>query len=165
MEMAKCPTGAVLTHTRKYLVLVGPYRTATGGADSVQPYALVPKTIHHSLVQGYSVFCEGLMTPGVETCRQIWASSVKLRVDVTFLLLDVPIDECIAHVQARRDRKGNDKPYDPELLVKKHRSSSNWIENLKAAGLPTQKLPWKAARDFCLHAYNLSAEGADPWAK
>lgn len=155
------PDGALVSYTPRSVALIGPYRSATGGADSVQPYALVPAAIHQTLVDGYDVFVEGLMTPGLETCRAIWKDAAKMRVQARFILLDVPIDRCTRHVQARRNRKGNEKPYDNAHLVKKHRSASSWIDNLKRAGIPAYRLPWWKARNHCLAVFGLSAEGVE----
>ena len=153
-----CPSGAVVSYTPASVALVGSYRSATGGADGVQPYALVPKAIEDLLNDGYSVFCEGLMSPGVETCRRIFQTTKRYHATCSFIALDVSIEECTAHVIKRRLRKGNLKPYDNDLLVKKHRSVMNWVGNLKNAGIPASKMTWPQARDYCLRTFNLGAE-------
>lgn len=151
------PQTAPSTHTKDGLVLVGPYRSATGGADSVQPYAFVPHTISHYIRKGKNVFVEGLMTPGVDTCRWIYEDAKKHGAKVTFIWLDVNISTCTAHVLARRARKGNEKPYDNAHLVKKHKSSFSWAQNLAKLGLPVQALTWEKARAYCLSEFRLTA--------
>jgi hypothetical protein len=155
------PKGAVISYTPAKVALLGPYHTPTGGVDSIHPYALVPQAIKHLLyVEAWPyVFAEGLMTPGVETCRQIYVAATRMRAKAHFVLLDVPIDVCTRNVEARRARKGTDKPYDNHHLIKKHQSANNWIRNLHDAGIPnTHKLTWKKALRFCMNQFELSAE-------
>lgn len=154
----------VVTFTRseRSIALVGKYSTPTGGADSVQPYALVPATALRLLGEGYNVLVEGLMTPGVETCKGIHRQATRHSVDGAchFVLLDVPVETCTRNVITRRTRKGNLKRYDNAHLVKKHRSASNWIDNLKAAGLPAHRLTWREARDYCYRVFKINSDGA-----
>ena len=161
------PHQTIVTFTRGSdrkgpIALVGKYSTPTGGADSVQPYAHVPATALALLREGYNVLVEGLITPGVDTCKAINAQATKYQTDalVEFVLLDVDIDTCTRHVLERRTRKGNAKTYDNSHLVKKHRSASNWIDNLKAAGLTARRMPWRNARDHVFKVFAINADGA-----
>lgn len=152
--------GSVISYAPRGMAFIGPYRTATGGADSIQPYAIVPQSIEHLMRKGggYDIFAEGLVTPGVALCERVYKSGMRAGYDCHFILLDVPIDECTQHVLARRHRKGNQKPYDNAHLIKKHRSALNWVRNLKQAKVPAMQMSWSAAVRFCLRTYALTAE-------
>lgn len=153
-------TGAMVTYTHSRLALVGKYRTPTGGADSVQPYALVPKTAVALLRDGHHVFVEGLMSPGIDTCTTLANNAKKLGANMRFIRLDIGFYKSCQNVERRRMLTGNDKPFDPINLRKKQQSCNNWLENLAAAGLPIWGFNWEQTRDFCLSAYNLKPSGA-----
>lgn len=159
----RCKSGALVSYTHHALAFIGPYRTPTGGADSVHPYTLVPAAIHELLQGGYSVFCEGLITPGVETCKRIWIDTTRIGAGVGFIALDVPLSVCIEHVQTRRQRKGNNKVFDTSNVEKKHRSVKNWVPNLKAAGVPAAFATWNRALRHCAATFDLTIKEADPW--
>lgn len=153
-------TGAKCTYTYGPLALVGKYSTATGGADGVQPYASVPTTALALLADGYNVMVEGLMSPGVETCKTLTRKARKLGATVRFIRLDIGFYQSCINVQRRRMLVGNTKPFDPINVRKKQKSCDGWFTNLAAAGLPVWGLNWEQARDYCLSAYKLSTAGA-----
>lgn len=134
---------ATYTHTAQGLVLVGKYGNACGGVDGVAPYAAVLDIVEEQ-AKGWerSIFMEGLATPGLETCQRL-AASVGGR--ALFIYLDVPVEQCIQNVLARRGRKGTTKEYNPANLIKKQKSASNWIRRLEANGLETASLAWDNA--------------------
>lgn len=153
-------TGAKCTYTYGPLALVGKYRTATGGADGVQPYASVPATALALLADGHSVLVEGLMSPGVETCKTLCAKARRLGAEVRFIRLDIGFYQSCENVKRRRMLVGNTKPFDPINVRKKQKSCDGWFTNLAAAGLPIYGFNWEQARDYCLFAYKLSTAGA-----
>jgi hypothetical protein len=160
VEEKRTKAGALLSITKENVVFIGKYRTACGGADGVQPYSLVPDAVRVCLANKRHVFCEGLMTPGVETCQTMARFARYHRVNAVFILLDASIDVCTRHVVERRERNGNFKPYDNAHLVKKHRSSKNWANNLRAAGLTCLNLKWGEARDYCQRSFGITADRA-----
>lgn len=153
-------TGAKCTYTHSRLALVGKYSTATGGADGVQPYASVPTTALALLADGHNVMVEGLMSPGVETCKTLTRKARKFSADVRFIRLDIGFYQSCENVKRRRMLVGNTKPFDPINVRKKQKSCDGWFTNLAAAGLPIWGLNWEQARDYCLSAYGLSTAGA-----
>lgn len=156
-----CPSGgASLTETTSGPVFVGRYRTATGGADGVQPYASVVMALQWLLRSSAKhIFVEGLMTPGVATCGVIYQTAHNFGVRCDFILLDIPTEVCTCNVLTRRARKGNEKPYDNAHLLKKHKSAGNWANNLRAAGMPCHNLTWRKARDYCCRSYGVGPSG------
>lgn len=153
-------TGAYCTYSWKRLACVGKYRALTGGADGVQPYALVPKTAIALLKDGRDVLIEGLMSPGVETCADLTKSAQKLGADVRFIRLDIGFYQSVQNVLRRRMLAGNEKDYDPGNLRKKQRSCDGWFENLAAAGLPIYGFEWTNTLSYCMESYGLTTEGA-----
>lgn len=153
-------TGAKCTYTYGRLALVGKYSTATGGADGVQPYSLVPTTALALLADGHDVLVEGLMTPGVDTCAELYRKAKKLGASVRFIRLDIGFYQSCENVKRRRYLAGNDKPFDPVNLRKKQNTCQSWFERLAAAYLPIYGFDWRNTRDYCLSTYKLNPDGA-----
>lgn len=155
-------TQANVTYTYSNLALVGKYTTPTGGADGVQPYSSVPKTALALLRDGKSVFMEGLMTPGVETCADLHAEAFKInpKMYFKFIRLDIGLYQSQQNVLRRRALTGNTKPFDPSNLRKKYQTAQSWFDRLATAGLPIWGLNWEQTRDLCLSTYRLDTTGA-----
>lgn len=149
---------ATYTHTGDAgVVLAGKYGTACGGVDGFQPYA----DLHHVLKQqsaiGRSVFAEGLVTPGQDTCVT-FASYFDHAV---FILLDTPETICIQNVLKRRAAKGNVKPYDPKNLYRKLASARSWATRLERAGLEVHRLQYRQAYNLTLELLGLPEPSVD----
>lgn len=155
-KQEKHASGAMVTRTVKgRCTLIGKYSTATGGVDTVHPYALAPKTAMAEINTERHVFMEGLMTPGIETLTKLRDFVWRREGGVMYIHLDVPLDVCIANVQARRDRRGNAKPFDPRNVIAKHQGARRWAERLDEAKLPIYQLDWKTARDEILRKFDV----------
>lgn len=127
-------------------VLVGKYLTSCGGVDGILPYADVYRVLMLRARAGDNVFAEGLVTPGVETCRRFAA----LFDWTVFILLDTPETDCIRNVLTRRNAAGNTKPYNPANLHVKARSARGWANNLERAGLEVHQLQYPSALRLAL---------------
>lgn len=160
-KLGKHPkTGAKVTYTYGKLALVGWYSSPTGGADGVQPYKLVPETAIALLQDGHNVLVEGLMSPGVETCKTIYKNAAKLNAYMKFIKLDIGYYQAVENVKRRRYLTGNTKPYDPINLRKKQRSVDGWFTNLAAAHLPVYGLDWNNTKGLCMQQFGLTVKGA-----
>ena len=153
-------TGAKVTYTRGKLALVGWYRSPTGGADGVQPYADVPRTALALLADGHNVLVEGLMTPGIETCTNIYKGATKFGAYMKFIRLNIGIYQSIENVKRRRQLVGNVEPFDPRNVRKKYETGERWLENLGAARLPVYGLDFTNAKSICMEAFHLKPSGA-----
>jgi len=99
------------------LYVLGPYTTPCGGCDRILPFALVPQLIQKYAQQGHVVF-EGLL---ISTCYGAIGRLMEEH-DSVVMFLDTPLEICIARVEARRAAAGNFRPFNPKLLIKKHRT-------------------------------------------
>lgn len=135
------------TTTRAGLVLLGRYRAQCGGVDLIAPYRSVRPTMEAALEAGHSaVFAEGLITPGVETCKG-FASLFKRAV---FIMLDTPEEQCVRNMLSRRVDMGKaNVPYDPANLYRKAKSARAWVDNLDRVGLESGRLQYPAALAVC----------------
>lgn len=97
------------------LYMLGPYLTAVGGMDVVQPYDLIPGLITKYAAKGNVLF-EGLLVGkskgSVGELLEQWGK------EAIMVFLDTPMDVCIKMVEARRAERGkNDKPFNPRNLA------------------------------------------------
>jgi energy-coupling factor transporter ATP-binding protein EcfA2 len=144
---------ATWTHTGTAgVVLAGKYGTACGGVDGLQPYADLHLVLQEQVAFGRSVFAEGLVTPGQDTCVK-FASYFDHAV---FILLDTPDTVCIKNVLKRRATKGTTKPYDPKNLYRKQVSARSWAYRLERAGLHVQRLQYRQAYTSALKLLGLT---------
>ena len=137
------------------VVLVGRYGNACGGVDGLQPYASIHDVLQAN--QGHRVLAEGLVTPGVDTCKAMAATADQH----LFIFLDIPAEQCIQNVLKRRTKKGTTKPYDPANLYRKRDSAASWARRLKDAGLNVKMASWAEAYLLCLDALGLPVPDAD----
>lgn len=127
------------------LLFVGKYRTATGGFDTVQPFAAgVRAACTRAREYGNPIVMESLITPGVETCQELARA-----MDLTFFWLDTPIEQCIANVTKRRHARGNMEPLDPDNLKRKAISVGSWAKRLHDAGLRVERGDWDYVYTRC----------------
>jgi adenylate kinase family enzyme len=149
---------ATWTHTGTAdMVLAGKYGTACGGVDGFQPYADLHQVLQEQVAFGRSVFAEGLVTPGQDTCVK-FASYFDHAV---FILLDTPDTVCIKNVLKRRATKGTTKPYDPKNLYRKQASAQSWAARLERAGLNVQRLQYRQAYTTALELLGLHEPSVD----
>lgn len=124
-----------------------------GGVDCIAPYNVVYDELwRQSLYLGNSMFAEGLITPGVETCRRF----AVLFDRAVFIHLATPDTECIKNMLRRRAGMGKAHlPYDPKNLYAKTKSAAAWANNLERAGLEVHRLQYKQAYSLTLKALGL----------
>jgi energy-coupling factor transporter ATP-binding protein EcfA2 len=134
-------------------VLLGKYGNACGGMDGFQPYEDVHQVVSRLGANGFNVFGEGLITPGVETCYRM----AQQFYHHAFIFLDTPVEQCVANVLKRRARKANDKEYNPANLYKKHQSAASWADRLEKAGLQVFRAQYPEALRLTLARLSLTA--------
>lgn len=145
---------ATWTRTRKKdFVLVGRYTNpAGGGIDGITPYSSVMDILHWNSYYERNVFCEGIVTPGLETCQKFSS----MFDDSTFILLTTDVDTCIRHVLDRRKVAGNDKEFNPKNLLLKSKSVVSWANRLEGSGLNVKRFTYDQALRFTLRKFDLS---------
>lgn len=142
-----------ITVTDRGVGLYGRYLNACGGVDGIQPYADFIETMRlHRHRKHLMRFAEGLVTPGVDTCKRM----AEYHGNALFLLLDTPETDCIANVLKRRAAAGNSKPYSADNLYKKARSARSWADNLERVGLQVKRVQYKDALFETLEALDLT---------
>lgn len=95
----------------KQVYVVGSYKNACGGCDSIQPYGLIwPRVLKYAEC-GHVLF-EGALVSS--SYGNIGRDSEVFGQDFVFAFLDTPLEVCLDRIRQRRAAKGNNKPLDPK---------------------------------------------------
>ena len=115
-ETDKRPYGYIVQMpTGCELAVVGPYHTACGGCDAVQPYAHILDHINAAVGNGCDVLFEGaLVSSSYGSVGVLLNSYATTGHRAVFAFLDTPLQTCLDRIKARRAAKGNHEPLDPK---------------------------------------------------
>lgn len=94
------------------LYVVGPYKTACGGCDAVQPYSEIIPRIREAADAGHHVLFEGALVSS--SYGTIGHAMNEYAPDAVFAFLDTPLEECLARIARRRAARGNLEPVNPK---------------------------------------------------
>lgn len=104
-EGAKKPSGYVVALPNgKKLGVVGPYTTACGGCDAVQPFDRIWPLVESFYQTCDHVFFEGALLSTVYGSQG--KASEALGSDFVFAFMDTPLEECVRRVNSRRAAAG-----------------------------------------------------------
>lgn len=143
-------------YTTYGVVLLGKYtHRPCGGLDCVAPYSDVFRML--KLLTDRRVFAEGLMTPGIETCKRY----ADLYDRAAFIHLDTPEDQCLRNHLKRKATIGSTRPYDPKNLYKKAITARRWADNLERAGLEVHRLQYRQAHTLTLELLGLRSPSVE----
>jgi hypothetical protein len=110
-EGSRKPEGYMMESCAGQLFVVGPYETACGGCDAIQPYSLIwPRVVDYAQ-RGHVLF-EGALVSS--SYGNIGRDSEVYGTQFVFAFLDTPLEVCLDRIRKRREAKGNMKPLDPK---------------------------------------------------
>lgn len=115
-------------HFNRPLYVVGPYVTACGGCDAIQPYSDIWPRVADFAQRGHVVFEGALISTNYGT---IGEASEAYGDDFIFALLDTPLELCLERVRKRREAKGNMKPLNTKQTETKHRNIYNMCMKIR----------------------------------
>lgn len=98
--------------TGKTLFVVGPYKTACGGCDAIQPYSEIIPLVREAVDWGEDVLLEGALVSS--SYGSVGHMMNEYAPDSVFAFLDTPLEECLARIARRRAAKGNFEPVNPK---------------------------------------------------
>ncbi len=96
----------------KLLFVVGPYTTACGGCDAVQPYSEIWPLAQEAIDMGHHVLLEGALVSS--SYGSIGHAMNAYAPDAVFAFLDTPLEVCLQRIAARRAARGNFEPVNPK---------------------------------------------------
>lgn len=105
----------------KTLHIIGPYETACGGCDAIQPYARIWPMVEAAADDFHvdHVFFEGALVSS--SYGNIGRASEVYGDDWVNAFLDTPVEECIRRVNERRAQRG------AEPIANTHNIEDKWI--------------------------------------
>lgn len=93
------------------LLIVGSYKNACGGCDTIQPYSLIWPRIELYAQHGHVLF-EGALVSS--SYGNIGRASEAYGSQFVFAFMNTPLAVCLDRVCKRREERGNLKPLDPK---------------------------------------------------
>jgi hypothetical protein len=141
----KRPEGykVVIPGLRRALYVVGPYETACGGCDAIQPYELIWPRVEAYARKGHVLFEGALVSSSVGNIGRAMAARKKHCV-VGFL--DTPLAVCISRIEKRRAARGDDRPLNPKNTTVKHQAVERSRPKLEELGLRCVTLKHKGSQ-------------------
>lgn len=101
----KHPVGYMATlPSKELLFIVGPYETACGGCDAVQPFARIWPLVQYGVQRAAHVLFEGALLS--TTFGKIGAESEVYGDDFVWAFMDTPLEKCRQRVDTRRGVRG-----------------------------------------------------------
>jgi hypothetical protein len=126
----------------------GHYETACGGGDTITNVSDVFDSVNDLANEGMDVLFEGIISQD----DVVRTADLHRRHKLLVIYLDVPIDVCLASIQARRDARGDAKPLNPKNTVNRLKSLASNFSRLKDAGVDVRKLGRDEALSAALEA-------------
>lgn len=139
------------------LCVVGHYEVPSGGVDRFlangkRNFDDVYAFVRRAHADGFDVLYEGLLIMSdTKRCVQLHRDGLPLMV----VMLDVPLDVCIAGIQSRRDARGDVRVINPANTESKAKLTMKQMRELTEAGIDARLLSREAAIDACVSLLGL----------
>lgn len=118
------------------LFIVGPYVTACGGCDAVQPYSEIWPMVDRYAQMGWDVLFEGALVSSsygsIGHAMNYWQTNQGAK--CVFAFLDTPLDVCLQRIAARRAARGNFEPVNPLNTTVKHQNVLRTKDQMRKLG-------------------------------
>lgn len=121
--------------------IIGPYETACGGCDAIQPYDRIWPLVEKYAKKGHVVFEGALVSSSVGEIGRSMAARRKK--DCVVCFLDTPVEVCLKRIEKRRKKKGDDRPLNPHNTTVKHQAVERSRPKLEALGLRCETINHK----------------------
>lgn len=116
------------------LVVLGHYETPCGGTDTITKPDDVFRMVRDHNTMHHDVLFEGIIV-GDDVTR-----TATLHLDglpLMVIALNTPLEECFRGIQARRDERGDDRPFDKKNTTSRAERLKRNMSRLKASGVET----------------------------
>jgi thymidylate kinase len=124
------------------LYLVGSYENVCGGLDGVGTQDDCAKLITKAYLFG-NVLCEGLLLSSVSSGATVPAAMIEAagKDRVIFAFIDTPLEVCLDRVRARRQERGETKPFNETNTRKKYEDTQAARQRLIDEGCRVADIP------------------------
>lgn len=132
----KRPYGYDVTLSNSELFVVGPYVTACGGCDAVQPYSEIWPMVDRAAQEGKHVLLEGALVSSsygsIGHAMNYWQT--RQSTDCYFAFLDTPLELCLERIAERRAARGNFEPVNPKNTTVKFENVARTKDQMRKLG-------------------------------
>lgn len=148
------------------LYVVGHYEQPCGGCDTIVNVAnfdggmldFIYSNVRSASAQGHDVIYEGLIVQSdIRRCVELNATT-----PVLVIILDVPLEVCLAGIQSRRDARGDVRQLNPKNTIAKMKTVPLQERRLKAGGVDVRRLGRDDAERVCLDTLRLGSSSVPP---
>lgn len=115
----------------KTLYVVGHYETACGGGDTMKGTDDVFDAVRRWADSNFDVIFEGIISQD-DVLRTV---ELHRRHKLKVIALRVPIEDCLAGIQARRDARNDERPLNPRNTVERAKRLQGIVSRLRDAGV------------------------------
>jgi hypothetical protein len=131
---------------RRPVFIIGPYETACGGCDAIQPYDLIWPLVEKYGALGHVLFEGALVSSSVGNIGRAMAE----RDDCVVTFLNTPLQVCLDRIAKRRRARGDDRPLNPHNTTVKFEGILRSRPKMEALGLRCIDLDYRHATDEVL---------------
>lgn len=143
------PVGYLLEHSPiglRDVFVTGSYENATGGCDTISKIEVIFDQIKRQAAERDVLF-EGILAQH-SLPRLVEASKIT---ETHVIVLDTPLEVCIASVQARRNERGDTRPLNTSNIEKEHKSVLSALRRLRLeSGIKTHHVGRQAALELTI---------------
>lgn len=134
VERRKRPIGYVCRRGKQKLFVPGSYAadSATGGCDTIQQLETSYRLIRKYARKNFDILYEGIV---VQHSSPNITRLFEMGYEMSIVMIDIPLDKCIASVIKRRADRGETAPFNPLNTENEVRNVTNRSLRLKAMGL------------------------------
>lgn len=139
------------TDGKRSLLVPGHYYTACGGADSLPGMDKPFEIVREGWKAGFDVAFEGLLvSPESRQGRTLGLIEMAGASRVHIIVLNTPMEECLASINARRRAKDPDaEDVKPDNIVGKHKAIVSGTKWLRSQGVDMREMDREAAYLYC----------------
>lgn len=133
--LRKQPLGYLISNPGRAgnFCVLGHYESACGGCDTLPGYDRIFELVREGLGYAPNVIFEGLLvSEEVKRTRQLHADGFDVRV----ILLETPVEECLASIRARREARGDARPLKEDNTRNRVATIQRSCQKLEEAGVP-----------------------------
>lgn len=128
-------------------LIVGPYRTATGGMDNIPSFELAQEAIRTAVHKYWDdvdhVLCEGILS---STVYGSWGKFAKEReeegITFAFVYLQTPLEECLKRIKQRQIASDKVRDINEQLVADKVKAIASTRKTALANGHTVYDLPF-----------------------
>lgn len=115
---------------KKLVYVLGPYITAIGGCDRIQPYDLILDLLEKYSVKGHVVF-EGVIVSS--SYGRVGALMERFGQQAVMAFLTTSLEDCLKNVQKRRNARADARQFNPQNTISKFEGIAKSRVKIEAA--------------------------------